>query len=70
MEGGGSLATKCLLIQLETKRALPHRRLLPERRRRWWWRRRWWRRRRRRWWTRKRWWRWSGCKIGHTCIHV
>ena len=23
--GGGSLATKCLLIQLETKRALPHR---------------------------------------------
>ena len=59
MEGGGSLATKCLLIQLETKRALPHRRLLPERRRRW-------SRRRRRWW----WWRWSGCKIGHTCIHV
>ena len=69
MEGGGSLATKCLLIQLETKRALPHRRLLPERRRRWWRRRRRrrWSRRRRRWWRRRR---WSGCKIGHTCIHV
>ena len=31
---GSCLATKCLLIQLETKTALPHRRLHPGRRRR------------------------------------